>query len=192
MTSMPISPRGRARRSALAVAALVAWSMAACSSGGDGGSAATTAAPPSTEAPGSSVDDSVADSAPSPTEPTPDTEAPVVTALIDVSVSPGVTPGLEGALQDVTERSCTKADGNWTSTGTVANAGTVAVDYRVYTAFMSPSDEMLALVQADVNGVAPGAEATWEKSAAIGDVDDVSCVLRVERNPMAAPAASTP
>lgn len=124
------------------------------------------------------------------TEASPDTSAPAETtttapkppAEIRVFVAPGTAEGFEGARKDVTAENCTRSDTGWLTDGTLVNPTDTVVSYRVYTSFNDPSGELRALVQTDVNDVAPGAEGSWLNQVEVTD-DNLTCVLRVERTP---------
>jgi hypothetical protein len=99
----------------------------------------------------------------------------------DVSVLPGTDPTAEGARTDITDEACQGADGTWVTSGTVTNSADGPRSYRIYTGFVDSSGETRAVVETDVNDLQPGEARPWEGSAALGGLDDVRCVLRVER-----------
>ena len=114
-----------------------------------------------------------ADASPSPRVTRPPT-------LTKVTVPPGTGKGFVGARNDVTVQSCKGDAGTWTATGTVTNATTTRVDYRIYTSFLTKDNDTRGLVQTDVRAVAPKAKVTWRAALALPE-QALSCVLRVER-----------
>lgn len=108
------------------------------------------------------------------------TVAPRPPAEIRVFVPPGTTEGFEGAWADVTAQGCARTDAGWVTSGTLVNPTEASVNYRVYTSFNDPTGGLRALLQTDVNDVAPGAEASWLNVTESAD-GVLSCVLRIER-----------
>lgn len=100
---------------------------------------------------------------------------------IDVSVLPGTDTGAEGARSDVTDDACEDRDGTWVASGTVTNSTDGPRSYRIYTGFVDASGETRAVVEAGVGDLQPGESQQWESSAPLGGLNDVRCVLRVER-----------
>jgi hypothetical protein len=100
---------------------------------------------------------------------------------VDVSVLPGTDTAAEGARADVTDDTCENRDGTWVASGTVTNSADGPRSYRIYAGFVDPSGETRAVVEAAVSDLQPGDSQQWESSAPLGGVDDVRCVLRVER-----------
>jgi hypothetical protein len=99
---------------------------------------------------------------------------------IRIFVQPGTADDFEGARDDVTSESCTREEGQWLTSGTVRNSGDQPSDYRIYTTFNDDDGDLRALVQTDVNDVAPGAQAEWQNGAFLPE-ENVTCILRVER-----------
>jgi hypothetical protein len=99
----------------------------------------------------------------------------------DVAILPGTDTAAEGARTDVTEETCERRDGAWVSAGTVTNSADSPRAYRIYTGFVDASGETRGLVQSDVTNLQPNERQQWESAAAIGELDGVRCVLRVER-----------
>ena len=101
--------------------------------------------------------------------------------LAGVKVQPGTaTDKFEGARADISDLSCT-SDGNgvWNVEGNVKNATGKAVNYRIYTSFLSGT-ETLGLIETDIDNVKSNSTKKWTGSMKI-DAEKIDCVLRVER-----------
>jgi hypothetical protein len=100
---------------------------------------------------------------------------------VDVSVLPGTDTSAEGARADVTDDVCENRDGTWVASGTVTNSADGPRTYRIYSGFVDSSGDTRAVVEAGVSDLQPGESRQWESVAPLGGLDDVRCVLRVER-----------
>ena len=147
---------------AAAVIALALGSLTACS--GDDGTEPSDATAGPTAAPTTEQPEQ------GPTPPT---------MFVEVEVTPGSDLAAEGAIDDSTEPTCDQEDGTWTSAGTVTNPTTEAKSYRVYVTFMR-GNQIAAIVQADAEGVEPGASAEWSARFPTAE-DGLTCVISVER-----------
>lgn len=133
-----------------------------------------------TAATGCSGDDSGNDTDGAAPSPTPRVSRPPT--LTKVTVPPGTAKGFVGARTDVTVQSCAMTGGTWAVDGTVANPTATAVDYRIYTSFLTKDNDTRGLIETDVRGVEPKSKKTWRGQLALSDTG-LTCVLRVERTP---------
>lgn len=113
---------------------------------------------------------------PKPTK-TAESLAPGIT---DIDDTPGSGENLEGALADSKVATCERDGDEWTVDGTVTNPTDAEADYRIYVSLLNGTNDTRALVQVDVDGVAPDATEDWDVSIPVAE-DELSCVLRVER-----------
>ena len=152
--SMALERSLRYRQTTAIAIALVA--VAACSGSSDGTSTAASAAP------------------------TGKASAPPSPAAIKVTVAPGTGKAFVGARRDVTGWSCKQAGKAWTTVGSVTNSGKVTANYRIYTAFVTTTNETKGLLQTNVVGVAPKATKKWADKLDLSGTG-LRCDLRVER-----------
>jgi hypothetical protein len=86
-----------------------------------------------------------------------------------------------GAFPDVADSTCAADGAAWVSAGTLVNPAGDTVDYRVWAAFLDPDGDTVGLVQANVDGVSPGATGAFSASMPYDGSAALTCVLRVER-----------
>lgn len=114
-------------------------------------------------------------------EPTPTKSAEsIAPGITDIEDTPGSGPDLEGALADSKVTTCERDGDEWKVDGTVTNPTEDKAKYRIYVSLLSGTNDTRALVQVDVEDVAPDATEDWDVSIPVAE-DGLSCILRVER-----------